>query len=123
MPSPKPRIGTGTDINPDDFNRSNNMGQPRFSVSEAEALPPEVVALEREISRLPQPSKAHMEPLVRQLVDTLRRRRRVMAMAHEALSQLRLEVKYLMFDLEATRVEKQKLEQQLDGGDWRESES
>lgn len=99
------------------------MTQPRFAVSEPEALPPEVVALEREISRLPQTSKTHMEPLFRQLIDTLRRRRRVMAMAHEALSQLRLEVKYLMFDLEATRVEKQRLQEQLEGGDWRESEN
>ena len=37
-----------------------------------------------------------------------------MEMAHEALAQLRLEVRFLNFDLEATRDEKQILREQLD---------
>ena len=35
-----------------------------------------------------------------------RRRRRILSLVQDALSQLRLDMKYLMFDLEATRRER-----------------
>ena len=90
------------------------MNQPRFSVRSSDPLPREMVSLQREVARLPEPTRNSLQPLCRELVETFRRRRRVMSMAHEALSQLRLEVKYLMFDLDATREEKRRLQQQLD---------
>ena len=36
------------------------------------------------------------------VVESLRRRRRILSLVQEAFSQLRLDIKYLMFDLEAT---------------------
>ena len=42
------------------------------------------------------------------------RRARIIELVQEALSQLRLDMKYLIFDLEATRRERDELRQQLD---------
>jgi hypothetical protein len=44
----------------------------------------------------------------------VRRRRRILELVQEALSQLRLDIKYLMFDLEVTRKERDELKAQLD---------
>jgi hypothetical protein len=42
------------------------------------------------------------------------RRRRLLALVQEALAELRLDLKYLMFDLDATRKERDQLKSQLD---------
>jgi hypothetical protein len=47
------------------------------------------------------------------VVDSVRRRRRILALVQDALSQLRLDIKYLMFDLEVTRRERDALRDQL----------
>jgi hypothetical protein len=39
-------------------------------------------------------------------VESTKRRRRILSLVQDALSQLRLDMKYLMFDLEATRRER-----------------
>jgi hypothetical protein len=44
--------------------------------------------------------------MVRRVVESSQRRKRVLNLVQEALSQLRLDMKYLMFDLEATRRER-----------------
>jgi len=50
------------------------------------------------------------------VVESTKRRRRILTLVQDALSQLRLDMKYLMFDLESTRRERDdyqsKLEQQ-----------
>jgi hypothetical protein len=43
------------------------------------------------------------------VVDSTKRRRRILNLVQEALSQLRLDMKYLVFDLEATRRERDAL--------------
>jgi len=48
-------------------------------------------------------------------VESTRRRRRILNLVQEALSQLRLDMKYLVFDLEATRRERDSLRQDQDG--------
>ena len=48
------------------------------------------------------------------VVDMVMRRRRILSLVQEALSQLRLDVKYLMFDLEATRRERDELKSRLE---------
>jgi hypothetical protein len=47
------------------------------------------------------------------VVDAVRRRRRILTLVQEALSQLRLDIKYLMFDLEMTRRERDQLREEL----------
>jgi hypothetical protein len=48
------------------------------------------------------------------VVDSTRRRRRILNLVQEALSQLRLDMKYLVFDLEATRRERDALKPNQD---------
>ncbi len=47
-------------------------------------------------------------------VDCSTRRRRILNLVQEALSQLRLDMKYLIFDLEATRRERDQYKAQLE---------
>jgi len=52
-------------------------------------------------------------PLFR-LADSLTRKRRILTLVQEALAQLRLDLKYLMFDLEATRRERDEYKERLE---------
>jgi hypothetical protein len=49
------------------------------------------------------------------VADSTRRRRRILNLVQEALSQLRLDMKYLVFDLEATRRERDTLRHNGEG--------
>ena len=69
-------------------------------------LPQEAVELDKLVRQLPLVHRQHLEPAVERLVGSLRRKRRIFDLVQEALSQLRLDMKYLMFDLEATRRER-----------------
>ena len=72
----------------------------------AEELPTELVELVRVVGDLPPESRLKLEALVGRVVESTKRRRRIMNLVQEALSQLRLDMKYLLFDLEATRRER-----------------
>ena len=48
------------------------------------------------------------------MVECSTRRRRILNLVQEALSQLRLDMKYLIFDLEATRRERDEYREQLE---------
>lgn len=56
---------------------------------------------------------AHPDPKVKQAAaiinETSKRRLRILALVKEHLSQLRVDMKYLIFDLEATRRERDAL--------------
>ena len=47
-------------------------------------------------------------------MESATRRRRILGLVQDALSQLRLDMKYLMFDLEATRRERDDYRRQLE---------
>ena len=81
---------------------------------ESEQLPRELIELGRHISSLPEGEQRHLEESYNRVVDSVRRRRRILALVQEALSQLRLDIKYLMFDLEVTRKERDELKSRLD---------
>ena len=49
------------------------------------------------------------------VVESTRRRRRILNLVQDALSQLRLDMKYLVFDLEATRRERDAYRRELEG--------
>ena len=61
------------------------------------------------ISALPIEHQAGLAPLVDKVVESTRRRRRILNLVQDALGQLRLDMKYLIFDLEATRRERDEL--------------
>ncbi|MCA9089415.1 MAG: transcriptional regulator [Planctomycetaceae bacterium] len=86
----------------------------RFPDAPGEDLPRELVELGRRIAALPQSHAKELGESYTQVVDCVKRRRRILTLVQEALSQLRLDIKYLMFDLEVTREERNELRSQLD---------
>jgi hypothetical protein len=72
----------------------------------AEELPQEIVELARVLRTLPAEQRKVIDPLFQQVMDCAKRRRRILSLVQDALSQLRLDMKYLLFDLEATRRER-----------------
>jgi hypothetical protein len=82
---------------------------PRFSPKQSEELPKDILQLDRLISALPREHAAEIEPVFARVVESTKRRRRILTLVQEALSQLRLDMKYLVFDLEATRRERDAL--------------
>ena len=85
----------------------------RFPDSDEE-IPRELAELGRRIAVLSDPAKEELLQAHQRVVESVRRRRRILSLVQEALSQLRLDIKYLMFDLEVTRQERDELKQQLE---------
>ena len=74
----------------------------------------DLVQLVASIGELPSEHRRQIEPLVNLVVDSTRRRRRILTLVQDALGQLRLDMKYLMFDLEATRRERDEYRAKLE---------
>ncbi|HEY2892686.1 MAG TPA: transcriptional regulator [Pirellulales bacterium] len=89
------------------------MSSPRIAVP-TEELPKDVAELSAAIAALPADQRSRLEPLVYRVIDSTKRRRRILNLVQEALSQLRLDMKYLVFDLEATRRERDALRPSAD---------
>lgn len=84
----------------------------RLPESDSEELPQELLDLGKKISGLNCSERQDLMLAFTRVVDSVRRRRRILALVQEALSQLRLDIKYLMFDLEVTRSERDDLRRQ-----------
>ena len=87
--------------------------QSRIPESISQELPRELIDLARNIAALPEEQQLELEVTYNQVVESVRRRRRILALVQEALSQLRLDIKYMMFDLEMTRRERDELREGL----------
>ena len=87
--------------------------QSRLPETAVEDLPREMLELSEAISSLPAEYRQEVESAYLHVVDAVRRRRRLLSLVQEALAQLRLDVKYLMFDLDVTRRERDELRQQI----------
>ena len=68
------------------------------------------------IAALPAEHRTIIEPVFNRVSESTRRRRRILNLVQDALSQLRLDMKYLVFDLEATRRERDEARQELEEG-------
>lgn len=90
------------------------MNSPSIQNRKSEKLPQELLDLIVAVNNLPNAEKAKVEGPLQRVVDGTRRRKRILGLVQEALSQLRLDMKYLMFDLEATRRERDALSQDND---------
>lgn len=86
----------------------------RLPEASSKELPRELVELGRVIAALPEQQYRELEPAYVRVVDCVSRRRRILELVQEALSQLRLDIKYLMFDLDLTRKERDEFKSQLD---------
>jgi hypothetical protein len=80
-----------------------------------EDAPREILDLAEAIAALPLEYRLRIEPLVNRVLDSAKRRRRILSLVQDALGQLRLDMKYLTFDLEATRRERDQYRQKLEG--------
>ena len=78
----------------------------RIVKANEQELPADLADLIAAIERLPAEQRAAVEPVLDRVVESTKRRRRILTLVQDALSQLRLDMKYLMFDLEATRRER-----------------
>ena len=74
----------------------------------------ELVELAALIDTLPDEFKQYFHPALERALENIDRRRRILSFIQEALSQLRLDMKYLMFDLEATRRERDEYRKKLE---------
>ncbi len=89
--------------------------QPKNDVQDD--TPSELHELLRAVESLPAPYRETMLVAANRVVEGAVRRRRILNLVQEALSQLRLDMKYLVFDLEATRRERDALRNQIEGNE------
>ncbi len=66
------------------------------------------------IEELPPELKPRFEKAFRRVVNGMNHRQRVLSFIQGSISQLRFDMKYLVFDLEATRRERDKYRRQLE---------
>ena len=71
----------------------------RMSKTKTEQLPIDLTDLVSKVAELPQEYQAQLQPTLDRVVEYTRRRRRILNLIQEALSQLRLDMKYLMLSL------------------------
>jgi len=86
----------------------------RTAAPKTEDVPADLVELAEAISQLPTEQRAAIDPVMVRVMQGARRRRRILSLVQDALSQLRLDMKYLMFDLEATRRERDEYRERLE---------
>jgi hypothetical protein len=79
-----------------------------------EETPAELQELAKAINALPERYRDSVAPALERVVECSTRRRRILNLVQEALSQLRLDMKYLVFDLEATRRERDQYRELLE---------
>ncbi len=75
--------------------------------------PVELVELHRAIQALPPAQRQTLIPAFQRVAESTNRRRKILQLVQEALGQLRLDMKYLVFDLEATRRERDTYQKQV----------
>jgi len=93
---------------------------PRFNNKTPVEMPKEMTELVQLIANLPAEHRCVVEPALVRVMESAKRRRRILNLVQDALSQLRLDMKYLVFDLEATRRERDSYRETLDEGTNRE---
>ena len=74
--------------------------------SDPDQLPIDLNDLISAIQNLPEQHRNELIQPLNRVVEYTKRRRRILNWIQEALSQLRMDMKYLMFDLDATRRER-----------------
>jgi hypothetical protein len=73
-----------------------------------------LVDLHTHLAKLPSPLRSKLLPLCEHVSHFSRLQSKLVQIAQDAVDQLQLDVKYLMFDLEATRRERDELKEILE---------
>ena len=90
------------------------MNQPARPQQNDQTVPADLEQLGAAIERLPVEQRQTLQPIFARVLESTRRRRRILNLVQDALSQLRLDMKYLVFDLEATRRERDEFQRKLE---------
>ena len=87
--------------------------------------PSELVDLLKVIEMLPPAQRLTIQPAFQRVVESTNRRRKILQLVQDSIGQLRLDMKYLVFDLEATRRERDAYQRQIQElmGDQGETDS
>ena len=75
--------------------------------------PSELVDLLKVIELLPPAQRLTIQPAFQRVVESTNRRRKILQLVQDSIGQLRLDMKYLVFDLEATRRERDAYQRQI----------
>jgi hypothetical protein len=76
--------------------------------------PPEVLELCKQVELLPHASRDKLAPLCDRIAYFVQLQGRLIRIAQDAIDQLHLDNRYLLFDVEATRRERDALKQELE---------
>ncbi len=79
---------------------------PQLAENNHDEIPSDLLELTDAIESLPIEHRVKLLPSLRRVTESSVRRRRILSLVQEALGQLRLDMKYLVFDLEATKRER-----------------
>jgi hypothetical protein len=90
------------------------MAEPKTADWKKEHLPQELVELSNGLELLPRTVREHLTPLCDRVCHFTRLQSRLVRIAQDAVDQLQLDIKYLLFDLEVTRRERDALRQELE---------
>lgn len=82
------------------------MSTSNTAKAKQEEIPTDLLELTEAIESLPIEHRIKLLPSLRRVTESSVRRRRILSLVQEALGQLRLDMKYLVFDLEATKRER-----------------
>mgnify|MGYP001609390577 FL=1 len=84
------------------------------SANNLDETPIELQEMAKAVDALPARYRDAVTPALQRVIECSTRRRRILNLVQEALSQLRLDMKYLIFDLEATRRERDEYREMLE---------
>ncbi len=90
------------------------MSSPSPTTWRKDQVPQELIDLHKQISGLPSFLKERLLPLCERAGQHARLQSRLVRIAQDAVDQLQMDVKYLMFDVEATRRERDSYKKQLE---------
>lgn len=91
------------------------MSKPHSQEWRKDQIPTELIDLRKEVEQLPLHLRQKMLPMCERLYHYSRLHSRLLRIAQEAVDQLQLDVKYMQFDLEATRRERDELQREIRG--------
>jgi hypothetical protein len=86
----------------------------RVEKTQTDELPADLMELLSAVAALPESQRAAVNQALNRVVDSTKRRRRILTLVQDALGQLRLDMNYLRFYLEATRRERDDYRRQAD---------
>jgi hypothetical protein len=90
------------------------MAQPMSVEWRKDQYPQELLDLRNHLDQLPLPWREKLLPLCERVGHVSRLQTRLVHIAQDAVDQLQLDVKYLLYDLETTRRERDELKEILD---------